>query len=146
MKKKRKTICVVGIIIMILIAIFIYLCTVKGFGIHTTRVSNSTHFCTFLSKVDEKKIAKINAHETIITYLGFESEVYVLDLDGIIHRHDVIFVLSVSCMEHAYDTIECIAKWNNIIPLGLGVGISLILITLIMLFVRHMKSHNIDSE
>jgi len=125
---------------MILIAIFIYLCTVKGFGIHTVRMNDSTYFHTFLSKVDEEKIAKITAHETIITYLGFESEVYVLDLaGGIIHRHDVIFVLSVSCMVHAYDTMVCIAKWNNAIPLGLGVGVLLILITLIMLFVRYRK-------
>lgn len=146
MKKKRKTICVVGIIIMVLIAIFIYLCTVKGFGIHTARMNDLTHFCTSWSKADEKKIAKIDAYETIITYLGFESEFYVDDLDGTFHGHDIIFVLSVSCMEHTGDTIECIAKWNNTIPWGLGIGISLILITLIMLFVRYMKSHNIDSE
>lgn len=139
MKEKRKTICVVGIIIMILIAIFIYLCTVKGFGIHTVRMNDLTHFRTSLSKVDEKKIAEIDAYETIITYLGFESEFYVDDLDGTFHAHDVIFVFSVSCMEHTGDTIECIAKWNNAIPCGLGVGILLMLITLIMLFVRHIK-------
>ena len=139
MKTKRKAICVVGIIIMILIAVFIYLCTVKGFGIHTVRMNDLTRFRTSLSKVDEKKIAEIDAYETIITYLGFESEFYVDDLDGTFHGHDIIFVLSVSCMEHTGDTIECIAKWNNTIPWGFGVGILLMLITLIMLFVRHIK-------
>lgn len=131
---------------MILIAIFIYLHTVKGFGMHTARMGDLIHFRTSLSKVDEKKIAKIDADETIMTYLGFESEFQIDDLDGTFHGHDVIFVLSVSCMQHTGDTIECIEQWNNVIPWSLCIGILLMLIILIMLFIRYTKRHNIDSK